>query len=77
MFNEFLHKKQKNNKAGVDLGIIRFEKENMNKVVYASAKTNLFIYDSEDKSLVRHVCRHEFQTFDRYIFPVRKVKVVR
>ena len=54
MFHEFLHKGQNSNRAGVDLGVLRFEKDNLHKVVYSAAKTNMFIYDSEDKTVIRH-----------------------
>ncbi|MBN2890477.1 MAG: SpoIIE family protein phosphatase [Bacteroidales bacterium] len=54
MFNVFLQKGQNSNRDGVELGIMRFEKQNMRKVVYSAAKTNFFVFDSADDSLTRY-----------------------
>ncbi len=52
-FNKFLHKGLNENRDGMELGIFRFDK-NSQSVVYAAAKTNMFIYDKKDKSLKRY-----------------------
>ncbi len=54
MFNDYLHKRDNQNRDGVELGIIRFDKNNMQNIVYSAAKTNIFIYSAIEKSLHRY-----------------------
>ena len=54
LFKEFLQSGKTTNRDGLELGIMRFEKKNLNNFTYAAAKTNILIYDSEDTSLVRY-----------------------
>lgn len=53
-FNKFLHKGQNSNRDGVVLGVMRFEKDNLSKLTYSAAKTNLFIYDKSIDKLDRN-----------------------
>lgn len=54
LFNDFLNKGLENNRDGMDIGILRFEKENLTKFTFSAAKTNIFIYDRTEKELTRH-----------------------
>ncbi len=47
IFVEFMEKGNNSHRDGVVLGIMRFEKTNLTKLTYASAKLNLFLYNSE------------------------------
>ena len=54
LFNEFLNKTHNDNRDGLDVGILRFEKNNLHNFVCASAKTNIFIYNHKEKELIRY-----------------------
>ena len=54
LFNNFLNKVQNNNPDGMDLAILRFEKKNLNNLIFSSAKTNIFIHDPSDDTITRY-----------------------
>lgn len=54
LFISFLHKGLVENRDGMEIGIFRFEKENLSKLVYSAAKTNMFIYDKSNKEISRY-----------------------
>lgn len=53
-FNNFLNKAQNNSHDGMDLAVLRFEKEDLNILTFASAKTNIYVYNPNDKNILRH-----------------------
>ncbi len=54
LFNEFLHKGLTDNRDGMEIGLFRFEKSNLKKMIYSAAKTNMFIYNHDKKTLDRY-----------------------
>ncbi|MBN2663038.1 MAG: SpoIIE family protein phosphatase [Bacteroidales bacterium] len=54
LFNNFLVNGLKESRDGMEIGIMRFEKNNFTKVVYAAAKTNIFIYNKELNKITRY-----------------------
>ncbi len=54
LFNEFLNKTHNDNRDGLDIGILRFSKNNLHDFVCASAKTNIFIFNHESEEMIRY-----------------------
>ncbi|MBN2663037.1 MAG: SpoIIE family protein phosphatase [Bacteroidales bacterium] len=54
LFNLFLHKGLEENRDGMEIGVFRFEKDDLSKLVYSAAKTNIFIYDKGNKEIIRY-----------------------
>ncbi len=54
LFNNFLHKVDNNSHDGMDLAILRFEKQNLKKLTFAAAKTNIYVFDPKEQKITRY-----------------------
>lgn len=54
LFNNLLYKGLEESRDGMEIGIMRFEKNDFSKLIYAAAKTNIFIYSKKTNELLRH-----------------------
>ena len=54
LFDELLKKGNNNNRDGVELIILRFEKENLKKLTFASSKIKLLLYNAKQKEIIQH-----------------------
>jgi serine phosphatase RsbU (regulator of sigma subunit) len=52
-FNLFLHKSSSKNFDGMDISILRFEKNNLKKINFSAAKSEILIYNQQTKELSR------------------------
>ena len=54
LFNNFVENGLYDSRDGMEIGIMRFEKNNFGKLIYAAAKTNVFIYSKKTDTVSRY-----------------------